>query len=137
MNLNDIAAESHAIAVQKGWYDNGGPSPLECHMLMVTELAEASEEVRNKKLPLYLKGSAGFISCEVTHAGITEMMSEVERHYGNLENLKPEGEATELADVIIRIGDYFAKRGWDLEAVVKLKMDYNRTRPQKHGGKAL
>lgn len=145
LTLNQMALESHAIAVQKGWYDKGGPAPLECHMLMVTEIAEASEEVRNKKPALYMQGSR---IVGLSHEGMNKTAdpNAVDIHYTmamleeqgfTADMVKPEGEATELADAIIRIGDYFAARGWDLEAVVALKMNYNRTRPQKHGGKAL
>jgi len=48
---------------------------------------------------------------------------------------KPEGEAVELADAVIRIMDYFESKGWDLEHVIELKHDYNKTRSYRHGGK--
>lgn len=148
MTLNEMAAESHAIAVQKGWYENGGPSALEKHMLMVSEIAEATEEVRNNKPPLRVEGKKkqtpdstlwDFVSKVIPVKGeaIDFEMIMLETEGWGSDILKPEGEAAELADVIIRIGDYFGHKGWDLEAVVKLKMNYNRTRGHKHGGKAL
>lgn len=46
---------------------------------------------------------------------------------------KPEGELIEIADAIIRLADYCGRNGWDLEEAVNLKMQYNKTRPYKHG----
>jgi NTP pyrophosphatase (non-canonical NTP hydrolase) len=97
------------ISKSKGWYDADvhQASPLERHMLIVSEVAEATEEVRNSKEPIYIKDG------------------------------KPEGEAIELADAAIRIMDYFESRGWDLEEAIRLKSEYNKTRPYRHGGKTL
>ena len=46
---------------------------------------------------------------------------------------KPEGFASEIADVVIRCLDLAGVAGFDLEKVVALKMRYNLTRPPKHG----
>lgn len=50
---------------------------------------------------------------------------------------KPEGTAVEMADCLIRILDYMGAANIDVEQVVKLKQNYNRTRPYKHGGKKI
>lgn len=50
---------------------------------------------------------------------------------------KPEGIATEMVDCLIRILDWCGKEGVDVEAVLAQKHEYNRTRPYRHGGKAL
>jgi len=42
---------------------------------------------------------------------------------------------SELADVIIRIMDYAAARKLDVSGALLAKVEYNRTRPYKHGGK--
>lgn len=80
-------------------------NPLEIHALIHSEISEATECARN--------GEPDF----------------------HVDEGKPEGEAVELADAVIRILDYAAKRGWDFDAVVKAKMEYNKTRPHRHGGK--
>ncbi len=43
--------------------------------------------------------------------------------------------ATELADIVIRVADLCGMLGVDLEQVVRKKMDYNKTRPFRHGKK--
>ena len=48
---------------------------------------------------------------------------------------KPEGIAVEMADCIIRILDWCGKEGVDIDAIIRMKHEYNTTRPYKHGGK--
>lgn len=110
--INDYVKQAHETAKAKGWHDTAR-SALECHMLMVSEIAEASEEVRNKKAPMYF------------HEPMDGCFA------------KPEGEAVELIDCVIRIFDYFGRNGWDLEDILKTKMRYNETRSYRHGGKSL
>lgn len=106
MTLNELVIEVHEEAKQKGWHENPR-SPLELHMLIVSEVAEATEECRNGSKPIYINPSNG----------------------------KPEGEAIELADAVIRIMDYFGLREWDLEEAMRLKIDYNKQRSYRHGNK--
>ena len=48
---------------------------------------------------------------------------------------KPVGIASELADVIIRTLDLGYMLGLDMDEAVRLKMEHNKTRPYRHGGK--
>lgn len=41
----------------------------------------------------------------------------------------------ELADAVIRIMDYAGSRNLDIAGAILAKMEYNRTRPLRHGGK--
>lgn len=50
---------------------------------------------------------------------------------------KPADVASEFADVLIRLLDACDIYGIDLQAEYERKMAYNRTRDQRHGGKAL
>lgn len=105
--INDLVKEVYENAKDKGWHESPR-SALEIHMLIVSEVAEATEAVRSNLLPILF-----------TESG------------------KPEGEAIELADAVIRIMDYFGSKGWDLQQAIDIKHEYNKTRPYRHGGKVL
>lgn len=105
MEINELVEKANKRAVDSGWW-NPGKSALEIHMLVVTEIAEATEAVRVDASPFYFD-----------------------------EKGKPEGEAVELIDAVIRICDYFGHKGWDMEKMIKAKMAYNTTRPHRHGDK--
>jgi hypothetical protein len=47
------------------------------------------------------------------------------------------GAEAELADVVIRIMDVAAAKGWRVAEAIMAKTSYNKTRPFKHGGKAF
>lgn len=95
------------ICEDKGW-NEGERSPAEWAALLHTEASEFYEEYRNGHLPdeIYLS-----------------------------EGGKPEGQAVELADAAIRIFHWFARHNISLQETLKLKTDYNLTRPYRHGGK--
>lgn len=50
---------------------------------------------------------------------------------------KPEGDAVERIDCLYRILHWFAAKGIDPDEVFRLKMEYNKTRPYRHGGKVI
>jgi NTP pyrophosphatase (non-canonical NTP hydrolase) len=131
MDVNEMAQAAYENSKDHGWYDDKR-TPLEIHMLIVSEVAEATEEVRNGKPSLYFK-------CKTAgDADYTESQLESLVQSGhNAEDIKPEGEAIELADVVIRVMDYFGAKGWDLEKAILYKHQYNKTRPFKHGNKLL
>lgn len=108
MNIAEAVKAAHQNAIDKGWYEE--PKSFgDMIALMHSELSEALEDYRNgyKFTETYFEGE------------------------------KPCGIPTELADVVIRIFDACGYLGIDLEAAIKLKMAYNATRPQRHGGKVL
>ena len=53
--------------------------------------------------------------------------------YYREEDGKPEGAAIELADAVIRCFDMAYVFGIDLEAAIKEKHEFNKTRPYMHG----
>jgi NTP pyrophosphatase (non-canonical NTP hydrolase) len=83
--------------------------PAVAHMLIVTEVAEATECVRN--------GEASYWKAPVSG--------------------KPMGEVAELADVILRVCSYAQAKGFNLERAIKEKIEYNKTRKHRHGGKSF
>lgn len=119
MNIREWQKEIHELAKEKGWYDGTPRSPLEAHMLIVSEIAEATEEARKNMPPIYQDGDLWLVDDP-------EDFDPKE---------KPEGELIELADAVIRIMDYCESRGWDLEAAIESKHEYNKTRSYRHGGK--
>ncbi len=108
-------------------------SPLDAHMLMVSELAEATEEVRKKTPPHYVVDSHSGSIIPVEHNGPMFTNESVNSPI----QMKPEGELVELADTVIRILDYCGAKGYDLEKAIMTKFQYNQTRSHRHGGKAF
>ena len=136
MNINDFAKEIHENAVAHGWWNKPREFP-EVAALIHSEISEALEEWRDGK-PLYYCGSES-ASCErAPITGKIEIDGEAflspcpECESGSY---KPEGLAVELADAIIRILDYTASAGIDIDAVIMAKHRYNKGRPYRHGGK--
>lgn len=73
------------------------------------------------------------------HSELSEALEEYRKGkpLAYLEEGKPEGIAVELADCIIRILDYCGKENIDIEYLMKLKHEYNKGRPYRHGGKII
>lgn len=50
---------------------------------------------------------------------------------------KPDGIAVEMVDCVIRIFDALESWGVDIEEVLRMKHEFNRSRPYKHGNKRI
>lgn len=50
---------------------------------------------------------------------------------------KPDGIGIEMCDCIIRILDYLAFKGFDIEDALYAKHEYNKSRPYRHGNKRI
>jgi NTP pyrophosphatase (non-canonical NTP hydrolase) len=107
-NLNDLARVIHQTARSKGFYDDEFlPEP---GMLTATK---ANRALASEKLALI-------------HSEVSEILDA--RRDGDLPK-----EAEEVADVLIRVLDYAAWRGIDLDTEVAAKMTVNEQRPRLHG----
>lgn len=108
MDIIDMQREAHSNAVDHGfWSDElADRRPPELLMLIVSEAAEALEAFRDDRMGLWFRDDG-----------------------------KPEGIGSELADIVIRVGDMAGALGIDLDAAVAGKMKWNRSRPYRHGGK--
>lgn len=105
MTLGELVAQSYQQAVDKGWTVKEVPV-IEQVALIHSEASEALESWREGH-PQSWTDSEG----------------------------KPQGVASEYADILIRIGHYCRLLGIDIEYEVKRKLAYNATRPYRHGGK--
>ena len=135
MNINDLAKEIHENAIAHGWWDEPrsfGDIIALCH----SELSEALEEYRSNKPKIYyhciLNDAASEDKCVDYDGDCCFKSSEA-----GCVKAKPEGTAVELADCIIRILDYCGHEKIDIEEIIKIKHEFNKTRPYKHGGKIL
>lgn len=110
MTIEELIQESYGTAVEHGWWDRDAvPNIPEKIALMHSELSEALEQYRDGA-PL--------------HAILL----------GNPDG-KPEGFVVELADVMIRICNLAGRFRLPLEEALRDKLEYNKTRPYRHGGK--
>ena len=110
MEINKIAKEIHENAVAHGWWEEERSLP-EIIALCHSELSEALEAYRNHEPYVWIKKS--------------------------MDDEKPDGVAVELIDCVIRIFDYLQCREFDIEEIIRLKHEYNKTRSYKHGGKRI
>lgn len=72
------------------------------------------------------------------HSELSEAL-EALRHGNPPDDKIPQfsGAEAELADTVIRIMDLAAARRWRVGSAIIAKMEFNETRPHKHGGKAF
>lgn len=70
------------------------------------------------------------------HSEISEAL-EALRHGNPADDKVPtrSGAEVELADAVIRIMDMAEARGWDVAGAIVDKIEFNKGRPHKHGGK--
>lgn len=126
MEIKDLIQESYDTAKEKGWEDppRTRENIPELLMLIVTEVAEGMEEYRNNNYDLYYYNEDKSKTYDLTC-----LYQDIIPHW------KPEGLASELADVIIRICNMSASLNIPLEKALAAKLAYNKTRPYRHGNK--
>jgi NTP pyrophosphatase (non-canonical NTP hydrolase) len=124
MSINKLATEIHEIAKSKGWYDEPDNTFSDMISNAHGELSEAWEEYRKGKIV-----TGTYRNCPPGYDADCD---------DNCEKCiiqKPEGIPIELADCIIRILDFCAYAGIDIEESIRIKNEYNKTRSYRHGGK--
>ena len=119
--LNAASRQIHENNKEKGFYED----PRETGtllMLVVSELSEALEADRHNR-------HARRIDFELFYEKNT---SEDQKKRG-FELYIKDSQEDEIADAIIRLLDYAGYKGIDLEWHIEQKLNYNKTRPYKHG----
>ena len=105
--IEALCTVCRADAEANGWWETPRSEP-ELIALMHSELSEALECIRD---------------------------GESDLHFGDKD--KPLGKMSEYADVLIRIFDAVGPKGAILAEAVKAKIEFNRTRGHRHGGKVF
>ena len=105
-SIRSWSREIHENAVAHGWWDDPDRNTPELLCLIHSEISEALEAYRDGEIDT------------VVH-----------------DNGKPEGFWVEMADAVIRVMDLAGRFDVDLEHIIALKHEYNKTRPHRHGGK--
>lgn len=118
--LEEMQQEVFEVNKANGWFDKEREPDQDC-MLIVSEASEMFEVYRSHGLE--------DMTVHTVAGDNGEFIPAV--------NPKPEGFASELADVLIRVLDTAERRGIDLRAEYERKIAYNRTRGYRHGGKAI
>jgi len=113
MNIKTLIQESHKTATEKGWWDSPDRNIPELLALIHSEVSEALESYRDTG---------------------TDQLDKV--WYAQADD-KPEGFVIELADVLIRIADLCGEFDLDIESALIEKMEFNKTRPYRHGNKVV
>jgi NTP pyrophosphatase (non-canonical NTP hydrolase) len=119
LTLPELIAVCHQTAKDKGWWENPDRNFGELIALAHSELSEALEEYRKHGLNrLYYENHDEFVIGP-----------------DGKKLFKPEGIASEFADVLIRLFDNCARYNIPLVEAMDKKMRFNASRPYRHGGK--
>lgn len=123
MNIKEIQKEIHQVNVEKGFWEDR-KNVGEVLMLIVSELGEALDAHRSGKSA----DVDGFNARGIDRTDTEDFQSDFQQC------IKDTFE-DEIADTVIRILDMCEGFGIDLETHIRLKLEYNKTRPYKHGKK--
>ena len=105
--VEQLMERAHRNSVNKGFWDG-------------TPLPDLTAETRASKIALM-------------HSELSEMLEAVRKPGADSHCPLFTSEEIELADLLIRAGDYAAARRLRLAQAVLAKMEFNEVRPYKHG----
>lgn len=123
MSINEWVRACHSLSKSKGWYE--GQTDRVRDGLDDNHIDKLKEEHIPEKLCL--------IHSEVSEA--LEAYREGDMGFRLGKNGKPEGFDAEIADIVIRCFDLAGALDIDLESAIRMKHEFNETRPHRHGGK--
>ena len=133
-SFNTLASQAHDTAVSKGWWSNEDATIL--HGIANESCLSRVDRVNLDKIAAKLEAKNDGEMIALMHSELSEAL-EALRHGNPPDDKIPEfsGVEAELADVIIRIFDLCSQRGWRVAEALVAKMEMNKSRSVKHGGK--
>jgi NTP pyrophosphatase (non-canonical NTP hydrolase) len=126
--IADLQARVHKVSQDKGWWE-AERTVGDLIALMHSELTEALEEYREGRGP----GDV-YYTCQELDAGGRVVGSSLAESRDEIPPgmlARPEGVAVQLGDCVIRILDFCARWGVDLEALLEEKVAYNERYPYR------
>ena len=161
LTVAELQRESYETARDKGWHEEDDQPPSEAmrkiaaeglymaHRSMLIELFRVGRFGGMPGVDFQAEADADMLLLDDKQVRVVAWLAlvntEVAEAMGDVvggrwqttknENGEPEGLGSELADIIIRVCDDAGAMGIDLAAELRAKLDYNRTRSHKHGGK--
>lgn len=128
VSMNELAEAIHEIALKRGWWQ-GESNFGEMLALVHSEVSEALEEYRDHH---------GFNEVYWLCSPNPGVLPYIACHDSKCTNdRKPEGIPIELADIMIRVLDLCGYYQINIEQAMAAKINYNTTRPERHGGKRV
>jgi NTP pyrophosphatase (non-canonical NTP hydrolase) len=128
MNLTELSKQIYTQAREKGFYRETSEKGTGL-MLIVRELSEALEADRNT-----LYANLNYYKEEIKADDVNEDEREIHNQIAYQNHISGTFEE-ELADSVIQLLSFCGSLKIDIDTFVKLKIQYNKTRPKRHNKK--
>lgn len=151
MISNKLMEEIHQNAVNHGWYNNGARDRNELEILIISEVAEALECFRRGEIETTIEddGKPVGLPSEIADIVIRAADAKKAAEYGRVNVDFTQKKLTHMllsivmatiqgqpSDVIVKCYRLAKHHNIDLDAEIKRKHEYNKTRSYRHGNKA-
>jgi NTP pyrophosphatase (non-canonical NTP hydrolase) len=130
--MKNLIAKAHQTAKDKGFWEEEKRNIPEALLLIVTEVAEATEALRKNHYAKQEVVDSLAHDLELDRTDEEFMLKALTWKTAFEEGVKSSFE-DEVADVAIRLFDLCGGMGIDLEKHIEMKMKYNSMRGYKHG----